>query len=87
MLLLGTRAKDIVVDERDWPRCAKCHMPVEWFGVSDTSDSLIFLARCHGDEQVVEMPDEIWDSVIGTGVPTLGPAFAEENYDDTENGF
>lgn len=73
-LLLTTRAKEIDIDSRDWPRCAKCHLPVEDFRVSDTGDSLIVVASCHGDEQVVTIPDDLWDSVIGRDF-SIGPVF------------
>lgn len=66
--LLTTRAKDINIDPDDWPRCSRCDMPVEDFGVSDTGDSLIFVATCHGDTEVATIPDDMWDTMIGTHV-------------------
>lgn len=74
MLLLSTRAKDINIDPDDWPRCARCRMPVEDFRVSDTGDSLMFVATCHGETEVATIPDDMWDTMIGTHV-NLGEAF------------
>ena len=73
-LLLTTQAKDIEVDDGDWPRCAKCHMPVEHFWSIDTGTSLIFVARCHGQEQIVEIPDEVLDPETFKNFE-LGPVF------------
>ncbi len=79
--LLTTKAVDIKIDEIDWPRCHRCQMPVESFRVSDTGDGLIFVAACHGVEELVNFPDEMWDTIIGTHV-NFGPAFCnKENID------
>lgn len=56
------------IDYVDWPRCAVCHMPVEDFGASDTGDSLIFVATCHGQTETATIPDDMWDTMIGTHV-------------------
>lgn len=68
MLLLTTKAIDINIDPDDWPRCGKCHMPVEDFRASDTRDSLIFVATCHGETELATIPDDMWDTMIGTHV-------------------
>jgi hypothetical protein len=81
MLLLTTSAIDISIDPEDWPRCAICDMPVENFKGVDTGDSLSFLAQCHGAEEITQLPDELWDTVIGTAV-TLGTAFGEKQDDE-----
>jgi hypothetical protein len=66
----------IVIDEYDWPRCAKCEMPVEKFCVTDTGDALILMAACHGKEETVVLPDTIMDDITSTLDITIGPAFA-----------
>lgn len=81
-LLLGTTAKDTEIVQEDWPRCAVCRMPVENFRVTDTGDSITFVTECHGDTELATIPDEVWDSMIGTHV-NLGQAFnkGDNNYD------
>jgi hypothetical protein len=76
-LLLETRAKVIAIDTEDWPRCDKCHMPVENFEVTDTGDSLALMAACHGEVELVQIPDSVWDTVFSQGV-SIGPAFKEK---------
>jgi len=83
-LLLATKAQVHEIDEYDWPRCARCHMPVENFVVTDTGDSLALMATCHGEEELVHIPDTVWETAFGLGV-SLGPAFKTE--DDTEDDF
>lgn len=77
-LLLTTSAIDLNIDPDDWPRCAKCHMPVEDFRVTDTGDSLMFVTECHGETELAKIPDDVWDTVMGTHV-SLGQAFTGEN--------
>lgn len=78
MQLLGTTAIDKEVDPEDWPRCAKCRMPVEQFSVTDTGNSITFVAKCHGESELATIPDEVWDDMIGTHV-NFGSAFTGEN--------
>ena len=80
-LLLTTRAIDINIDPIDWPRCYKCRIPVESFRVTDTGDSLMFVAQCHGQFELAAVPDDIWDTMMGTHV-NLGYAFADQNDPD-----
>lgn len=80
-LLLGTTAKDRDVSPIDWPRCAKCHMPVEDFRVTDTGDSLMFVTTCHGETELATIPDDVWDTMMGTHV-NLGQAFDNQNGED-----
>lgn len=78
-LLLETSAKDVDIDPMDWPRCAICRMPVEEFIATDTGESFSFIAICHGQREVVDIPDELWDNTIGT-YTGFGQAF-KENHD------
>lgn len=78
MKLLGTTAVDIQVDTYDWPRCHKCKMPVEKFRATDTGYSIILVAECHGDSELAEIPDEVWDTMLGTHI-NFGLAFTGEN--------
>lgn len=80
MLLLETKAVVKHIDPWDWPRCRKCDMPVEEFEATDTGDSLAFVARCHGEEELVQLPDSVWDDDNTYGVE-WSYAF-EENGDD-----
>jgi hypothetical protein len=75
-LLLETKAKVRDIDQDDWPRCARCHMPVENFEIIDTGDSITLMAACHGAEELVTIPDSVWDTV-GQGV-SIGYAFQME---------
>lgn len=77
-LLLETKAKEILISPLDWPRCAKCEMPVEKFSVIDTENAMAFVAACHGQEQIVNVPDELWADMLGSHV-NFGPAFSEDN--------
>lgn len=77
MHLLTTKAKDLAIDPEDWPRCARCDMPVEKFCVTDTGDALYLVAACHEKVQMVEVPDAIWDNVIQMFDVEIGPAFSE----------
>lgn len=74
-LLLTTSAVEIEIDPLDWPRCALCHMPVENFRATDTGDSITFVTMCHGEVELATIPDEVWDTVMGTHVK-LGSAFS-----------
>ena len=80
-LQLQTKATDIDIDPYDWPRCARCRMPVEQFSVTDTGDSITFVARCHGETEVATIPDEVWDTVLGTHV-NFGTAFNQGEIND-----
>lgn len=65
-----------LIDDNDWPRCAKCDLPVENFCIDDTGNTLTFVATCHGEEQLVEIPDSFWDQELVHTV-SIGPAFEE----------
>lgn len=72
------------VDPSDWPRCDKCDMPVEDFQVTDKGNSLEFVARCHGDQELVVVPDEFWNDEVGA-IVEIGPAFRQdENYEEQD---
>jgi len=58
-------------------------MPVENFSIVDTGNALTFLAFCHGKEELVDIPDELWDNTLGTQV-NLGYAFKEKTDDPGE---
>lgn len=74
--------RTIQVDPIDWPRCAKCHMPVENFSVVVTDNSTNFVAVCHGETESAMIEDETWDSVLGTPYVNFGSAFeGEQNVD------
>lgn len=77
-LLLSTTATEHEIETEDWPRCARCHMPVENFRVYTTSDSLIFVTECHEDVELATIPDDVWDTVIGTHLH-FGQAFSQHN--------
>lgn len=77
MLLLTTKARDINIVQEDWPRCDECDMPVEQFCITDSGDTIALVARCHGEEETVVLPDETWDTVHSSHVD-FGPAFAKE---------
>ena len=83
-MLLTTKAIDLNIDPIDWPRCAVCHMPVEDFRATDTGDSIIFVTECHGEYELATIPDDVWDTAMGTHV-TLGQAFQRkgEHYETT----
>ena len=53
--------KTIEIDIDDWPRCAKCDMPVEQFSGTDDGTALTFVAMCHGEVQSATIPDSTWD--------------------------
>lgn len=74
MLLLTTSAVNVEIDPVDWPRCARCRMPVESFRAIDTGDSISFVTECHGETELATIPDDVWDTVMGTHV-NLGQAF------------
>lgn len=74
MLQLGTSAKDFNIDTADWPRCAICKMPVENFRVTDTGHAITFVTECHGETELATVPDEVWDTMMGTHV-NFGLAF------------
>lgn len=82
-LLLETRAVDQEIDPEDWPRCAICRMPVEDFRVTDTGDSIIFVTMCHGECELATIPDDVWDTVMGTHV-NFGQAFQMGETNETE---
>lgn len=77
ILLSDGNTKEIPVDPDDWPRCAKCRMPVEEFKVVDTGDSYTFVAMCHGQVESATIPDDVWDTAVGTHV-NFGLAFQGE---------
>lgn len=80
-LLLTTTATEHHISTYDWPRCGKCHMPVQEFSVFDTIDTgITLMAACHGDREVVNVPDEVLVSMIGSRMG-FGTAF-KENEDD-----
>jgi hypothetical protein len=81
-LLLETKAVDIEINSIDWPRCARCHMPVEYCRATDTGDSIMFVTMCHGETELATIPDDVWDTMMGTHV-NLGQAF-DTNGDDDE---
>jgi hypothetical protein len=60
----------------DWPRCAKCRMPVEKFYVQEDTE-IILVAECHGDKQVVIVPDEVLET-MSLAQMEFGAAFEEE---------
>jgi hypothetical protein len=84
MILLGDgNAIDIQVDPTDWPRCAVCWIPVENFGIKDLGDALVCVAQCHGQVESAMIPDDVWDTTIGTHV-NFGLAFTtKENHETT----
>ena len=61
----------------DWPRCARCDMPVEQFYLDDESGEISLVAVCHGDRQVVVIPDDL---AIVEGL-RVEMAFDEGNYE------
>lgn len=65
-----------IISEDDWPRCAKCDMPVENFVIADTGNTLTFVATCHGKEELVHIPDSMWDTEFDQTV-SIGPAFQD----------
>lgn len=75
-LFLDTKALDYNIDPEDWPRCDVCHLPVEDFRVTDTGDSIIFVTACHGETELATIPDDVWDTVMGTHV-SFGRAFQQ----------
>jgi hypothetical protein len=74
MLLLTTNAKDISIHPDDWPRCAKCDMPVQEFKIVDCGYSTTLVAACHGADEIIDVPDEILANVFG-GYVRIGLAF------------
>lgn len=77
-LLLSTNAIEHRIDALDWPRCAKCHMPVQEFSVFDAIDTGITLvAACHGDRQIVNVPDDVLTDMLGSHFG-FGTAFTED---------
>lgn len=78
LLLSDGTAKTLPVDPIDWPRCARCGLRVEEFSVTDTGDSITFVTQCHGQVESATVPDDVWDTMIGTHV-NFGLAFNGEN--------
>jgi len=70
----------IEIDVRDWPRCAKCDMPVTNFYVNVDLDSLEFVSECHGAKESSLVPDSIWDNDLkkiefGMSFSDEGPSY------------
>lgn len=59
-----------------WPRCARCQMPVEDFTIGSLLDSVVLTAYCHGDTEIVQVPDKIWDEFSPNDV-VITEAFAD----------
>lgn len=78
---LHDKLRAVRVRTADWPRCGRCDMPVENFWADVDESCVILVARCHGKTQVVEVPDELWDTWRPADF-VLGPAF----YAEPENG-
>lgn len=77
-LLLTTSAEEHIINPLDWPRCAKCNMPVQKFSVFDSLNAGITLvAECHGEQQAVTVPDEVLTEMLGSHM-SFGTAFTEE---------
>lgn len=77
LLLLTTSAEEKSITHRDYPRCARCHMPVEEFTVFDEQDGITFVAACHGKRQVVKVPDVVLTDMFGSRLD-IGLAFTED---------
>lgn len=77
MKLLTTTARDINIEQEDWPRCEVCDMPVEQFCVTDGGNAIALAATCHGEVEMVVLLDDTWDTVHSSQVD-FGPAFAKE---------
>lgn len=76
--LLTVKRERIPIDQNDWPRCEQCSMPVEQFYVEEGEGALSIVAVCHGDREVVELPDEVLETLLGNSKLTVGPAFTGE---------
>jgi hypothetical protein len=67
----------INIDPDDWPRCAKCDMPVLCFsGIYQVDQGLSFVVECHGQREVSFIPQEVWDNLVSVADFKIGDAFA-----------
>lgn len=76
MNLLGTNAQRIIIERYDWPRCARCEMPVQGFVAYDTGTDLIFQAECHGSTETVKFTNDDFN-LAARDYFQLGQAFAD----------
>lgn len=75
MNLLGTKARKIIINKFDWPRCGKCNMPVEDFQLYDTGTEILVLAICHRASDLSILTAE--DLLNPVGYIRMGQAFAD----------
>lgn len=62
-------------------------MPVEKFSVVDTHDGTTLVAVCHGNEEIVTVPDSVLREMVGSTFG-FGEAFKEnDNGRGTEYGI
>jgi hypothetical protein len=66
------------------PMCEHCQMPVEELALDVALDAsgevVILVARCHGEEEEVRVPIDVWDA---SETLKLGSAFKAHNNNPT----
>lgn len=77
------------LEDLDWPRCAECdELPVENFEVhvDNITGKTYFVATCHGDIELVEIPNTFWVDAVQSTIE-IGLAFNKKRrtYKDEDN--
>lgn len=74
---MAKRAKHISLHWQDFPRCAKCEMPVEEFYLLERDNNAEFVIKCHNKVERVLLTA---DTLIGLDTATIqiGIAFTED---------